>query len=292
MAFCGHTLRTFCCLLIAPLIALSSCTRSKHAPEIEDELILENIEEHRSEADLPHLHTPSKAQQALYQEARAALKDGEHTIALEALKNLSTTQTTSAPKRDGTLLYAELLEQRGQRKEAIELLEALIPQIPPSGDVFLVLARMQQAEGLLDDSERSLRDATRSAPELLRAWVALAQLLESNGRHDAAEEAMLHYEREVYRIGAQVEHGATLEQRLDAIAQFQVALPDPRISRILARALKNDAFDVQSAALGALERVGTENALVAVKTYRTNVSSAALQQRADQVLEAIHARYP
>lgn len=292
MRFRGNDLRTLCVLCCA-LFALSSCMRSKkHPPQIEDELIIENIEEHRSEADLPHLHTPSKTQQALYQEARTALKNGEDSIAFEALKNLSVTQTTSAPKRDGTLLYAGMLEQRGQRREAIELLEALIPQIPPSGDVFLVLARMQQAEGLLDDSERSLRDATRSAPELLRAWVALAQLLETNGRHDAAEDAMLHYEREVYRIGAQVEHGATLEQRLEAIAQFQVALPDPRISRILARALKNDAFDVQSAALGALERVGTDNALEAVENYRKNATSAALQKRADQVLEAINARHP
>lgn len=280
------------CATIACSIAMTfGCKRTELSPEVEEEPVIENIEEHRSEADLPHLYTPSRRQQALYQEALTALQEHEDARALQALQTLLQTQTISAPKRDGTLLYASMLEATGQRKAAIEVLEALIPEIPPSGDVFLVLARMQQAQGATEDAERSLRDATRSAPELLRAWIALAQLLEAQNRHDEADDAMLHYEREVYRIGAEVEHGATLEQRLEAISQFRVALPDPRISRILARALKNDAFDVQSAALSALEKVGTENAIDAVQTYRTHATSATLKDRATSVLEAIEARH-
>jgi|GEM_PF-5370075 len=277
--------------ILCSLVGVLGCKAKEHPAEVEEELTLETIKGHRSEADLPHLHTPSKRQQALYQEAMTALQDGDEAQALHALQRLRQTETISALKRDGTLLYATLLETRGQRDAAIAVLDELIPEIPPSGDVFLVLARMQLAQGDTDEAERSLRDATRSAPELLRAWVALAQLLEKQNRHDESDDAMLHYEREVYRIGAQVEHGATLEQRLDAIAQFRVALPDPRISRILARALKNDAFDVQSAALNALEKVGTENAIEAIEAYRTNATSQALRERAAAVLEAIRDRH-
>lgn len=288
----SRTYLRWCTLCIALLLSTTACKRSEHAPDIEDELVVDSIEEHRSEAELPQLQTATKAQRQLFRDAQVALQEGDEAHALDILQKLAESETSSAQRRDGVLLYATLLEAHGKHAEAIAVLEDLIAKIPPSGDVFLVLARLQQAQGALDEAERSLRDATRSAPELLRAWIALAQLLESQNQHDDAEDAMLHYEREVYRIGAQVEHGATLEERLEGIAQLRVALPDPRISRILARALKNDAFDVQSAALDALQHVGTDNAIEAVENYQQNASSSTLKRRAADVLKSIQQRHP
>lgn len=277
---------------LAALLATTACERSEHTPDVEEELVVDSIEAHRSEAELPQLQTASKTQRQLFRDAQVALQEGDEAQAFERLQQLADTGTSSAQRRDGMLLYATLLERRGHPDEAIVILTDLIAKIPPSGDVFFVLARLQQAQGELDDAERSLRDATRSSPELLRAWIALAQLQESRNQHADADDAMLHYEREIYRLGAQVEHGATLEERLEGIAQLRVALPDPRISRILSRALKNDAFDVQSAALDALEHVGTSNALEAVENYQKNASSSALKRRAKDVLERIQERHP
>lgn len=278
---------------IAPLFLVLACAGCKPSPpsiEDEDGAHREPIETHRSEAELPQFSSASRLQHQLFQEARAALQSGDEGAALRALQKLSETNTLSALKRDGLLLHASILERRGNITQAVTMLEELVPQIPPSGDVFLVLARLQHANGQLDEAERSLRDATRSSPELLRAWVALAQLLEEQNQHDAADDVMLHYEREVYRLGGEIERGDTLEQRLEAIAQLRIALPDPRVSRILARALKNDAFDVQSAALDALENVGTKNAIDTITAYRDNASTAKLRERADTVLEAIRER--
>lgn len=272
------------------MLVCTGCKTSTPSQKAEEALASEQTEVHRSEAELPQLSSPTKAQHTLYQEARAALQSDDEAGALKALQALYETETHSALKRDGLLLYASLLERRGQITEAVAMLEGLVPHIPPSGDVFLVLARLQQANGQLDEAERSLRDATRSSPELLRAWVALGQLLEEQNDQDAADDAMLHYEREVYRLGWKIERGDTLEQRLEAVAQLRIALPDPRVSRILARALKNDAFDVQSAALDALENVGTKNALDAIDEYRNNASTSKLRDRADAVLQAIRAR--
>lgn len=278
---------------LTPLTALCicfGCTPSDHASEIEERVAAERIETHRSEAELPQLIAPTDTQRTLFQEARTALRDGDTTTALKTLEALKNSDTLSALKRDGTLLYASLLESRGDRTKARETLETLVLNIPPSGDVFLVLGRLQQADGDLDEAERALRDATRSSPELLRAWIALAQLLENQGKHEAADNVMLHYERQVYRLGDAIERDTTLEKRLEAIAQLRIALPDPRVSRILASALKNDAFDVQSAALDALENVGTTNAIDAIRAYQESVTSAKLRDRADSVLKAIEAR--
>lgn len=286
----AFTWRWFSAAPLWVLLACAGCKASVSSPEIEAELTSERTEAPRSEAELPQLSSPGRTQQILFQDARTALQAGDETKALVALQKLADTETLSPLKRDGLLLYASILETRGQIGEALSVLEDLVSKIPPSGDVFLVLARLQQANGQLDEAERSLRDATRSSPELLRAWVALAQLLEGQNQHDAADDAMLHYEREVYRLGGEIERGATLEQRLEAIAQLRIALPDPRVSRILARALKNDAFDVQSAALDALENVGTKNALDSISAYRNNASTAKLRDRADAVLKAIDDR--
>lgn len=272
------------------ILACAGCKTSASSNEADDGVAHEPTETHQSVAELPQLSSASRLQHQLFQEARTALQAGDETTALQVLQTLSETETLSALKRDGLLLYASILERRGHITQAVSILEELVPKIPPSGDVFLVLARLQQANGQLDEAERSLRDATRSSPELLRAWVALAQLLEEQNQHDAADDIMLHYEREVYRLGGEIERGDTLEQRLEAIAQLRIALPDPRVSRILARALKNDAFDVQSAALDALENVGTKNAIDTISAYRDNASTAKLRERADTVLEAIRAR--
>lgn len=243
-----------------------------------------------SQAELPHFVPATPEQTDLLRDAQLALLNGNNEGAFEHLNVLRNTEALSLAKRDGVILYAELLEQRERLPEAVETLREFATKSPPSGDVFFVLARMHVRRGELAEAERALRDATRAAPELLRAWVALADVLEETGQRDQANEAMIRYEREVYRLGRIIERGGTLEERIDAIRQLRVALPDPRISRILAAALQNDAFEVQAAALDALAFVGSANAIPVVERYRAQAPSRALQERATEVLEAISAR--
>src|SRR5690625_4685544 len=86
--------------ILCSLVGVLGCKAKEHPAEVEEELTLETIKGHRSEADLPHLHTPSKRQQALYQEAMTALQDGDEAQALHALQRLRQTETISALKRD------------------------------------------------------------------------------------------------------------------------------------------------------------------------------------------------
>lgn len=284
--------RTPALLVLLSLTGLFACDKS--ADEERRRLVeRENVanEQRRvSQAELPHFIPPTENQQSLYNGARIALLAGNKEDAFVLLQQLRETSELSVVKRDGLLIYAELLEQRDRLPEAIALLRDFAPQIPPSGDVFFILARMHLRRGELVEAERALRDATRASPELLRAWVALAELLEERGQRDETDELMLRYEREVYRLGRTIERGSTLEERIQAIGQLRVALPDPRISRILASALQNDAFDVQRAALNALEFVGTANAVPAVESYLQRAPSSELKQRAQEVLEAVTKR--
>lgn len=238
-------------------------------------------------ADLPHWKRPAELQVELLQGARAALMNGNTEEAFDLLARLRTTDTISYELRDGTLLFAELLEARGRQSEALRVLSEFAMHIPPDGDVLYVLGRMYLRAGDLREAERALRDATRAAPELLRGWIALAELLEDTQRADEAEEIMVHYERHLYRLASMIERSSTQEERIAAIHQFRVALPDPRISRILARALRNDSIDVQHAALMALEHVGTKNAMAALEAYAASSPNAELRQRAQEIYQAL-----
>lgn len=241
-------------------------------------------------ADLPHWKRPTDVQVTLLDRAKTALLNHNPEEAIDQLTQLRATTTISLELRDGTLLYAELLEQRDRRTEAIRTLTDFAMSIPPDGDILYSLGRMELRAGNRVNAEAALRDATRAAPELLRSWLALAELLQESGRDDEANEIMIHYERELYRLGATIERSATQEARIAAIHQFRVALPDPRISRILANALRNDALDVQSAALMALDRVGTHNALPALDAYIAATPHSELQQRAASVRANVAAR--
>lgn len=279
-----------------PLVAvLSVTTFACDRPDVQEPQIIERenlaTQPRRvSQAELPHLIPATQDQQDLYNGARLALISGNQEDAFTLLQKLRETSELSSVKRDGVLIYAELLEQRDRLPEAVTLLRDFAAQIPPNGDVFFVLARMHLRRGEVAEAERALRDATRAAPELLRAWIALAELLEERGQRDEADEIMLRYEREVYRLGRVIERGATLEQRIAAIGQLRVAMPDPRISRLLAAALQNDAFDVQGAALSALEFVGTSNAVQAIENYIQRAPSSELQRRATDVLRTVSKR--
>lgn len=272
--------RTFA--LVIALVSASACSREpvEAAGDRRDD---SHVAKHRSQAELPHLVPPSKEQVELFSDAQLAMLNGNTEDAFAALEQLRLTDELSDLRRDGLLLYVELLEQRDRRGEAIALLSDFALHIPPNGDVFFVLGRLYARQGDLKNAERALRDATRAAPELLRAWLALAQMLQTTGRPLEADEVMIRYEREIYRLGRTIERSGTLEERVQAIRQFGVSLPDPRISRILARALQNDAIDVQVAALQALEQAGTSNALPALDAYIESAPNRELQSTAQNV---------
>lgn len=238
-------------------------------------------------ADLPHWKRPSTEQVEWLQAAKSALANGNTEEAFELLTRLRGTSTISLELRDGTLLYAELLEKRDRRSEALRALSELSMQVPPDGDVLYILGRMYQRAGNIPEAERALRDATRAAPELLRAWVALADLLHSTNREAEAEETLIHYERQLYRLANTIERSSTQEERVAAINQLRVALPDPRISRVLSKALRNDSLEVQRAALAALEKVGTSNAISALETFIAATPNPDMRRRAQEVLEKL-----
>lgn len=277
-------------LLCASLTVACTPKEAEQEPPTPEDHEAPTLKRRVSQADLPYYVPATDEQTDILRRAKIAWMSGNREDAFTFLQDLRQTEELSFAKRDGLLLYAELLEERDRLPEAIAALSDFATKSPPNGDVFFVLARMHLRRGELDDAERALRDATRASPELLRSWVALAELLEERGRRNEAEETMLRYEREVYRLGRIIERGSTLEERTAAIRQLRVALPDPRVSRILAAALQNDAFDVQGAALDALEFVGTANARNAVESYRQRAPSRELQERADRVLEAISSR--
>lgn len=273
--------------LVACLAGAVACSREpKEAPSER----VDGAPARRSQADLPHIEPPSAAQVELYADAQLALLNGNTEDAFSALEQLRLTDVLSDIRRDGLLVYVELLEQRDRRGEAIALLSDFALRVPPNGDVFFVLARLYAQQGDTANTERALRDTTRAAPELLRAWQALAQLLQSTGRPLEADEVMIRYEREIYRLGRQIERSGTLEERVRAIRQFGVALPDPRVSRILAKALQNDAIDVQIAALQALEQAGTANALPALDAYIAAAPNRELQTTAQNVRSVVERR--
>ena len=273
-------------LALATTLLVSACKRPTPVEEIDTH--------HRSSlADLPHWKQPTEDQVELLNSARAALLIGNTEEAFEQLGRLRATTNISLELRDGTLLYVEMLERRGREAEAIRVLDDFVMQIPPDGDAFFILGRMYQRAGDIAQAERALRDATRASPELLRAWIVLADLLDSTGRADEAKEIMVHYERQLFRLANAIERGATQEERVQAIHQLRVALPDPRISRVLAQALRNDALDVQNAALLALEKVGTANALPSLDAFIAATLNATLRDRAQEVRAIIQQRgYP
>lgn len=269
-------------VLTGILIAATFSACSERSPA--DEL---PITTRSSLADLPHWKRPSAEQVEWLQGAKSALANGNTEEAFELLTRLRGTSTISLELRDGTLLYAELLEKRDRRSEALRVLSELSMQAPPDGDVLYILGRMYQRAGNIPEAERALRDATRAAPELLRAWIALADLLHSTNREAEAEETLIHYERQLYRLANVIERSSTQEERVAAINQLRVALPDPRISRVLSKALRNDSLEVQRAALAALERVGTSNAVPALEAFIQATPNPDVRSRAQEVLERL-----
>ena len=243
-----------------------------------------------SEAVLPHYVPASQTQTELYERARAAWAAGDRGATLAAIEPLMQTPQASREKVYGAILYAELLALDGRAADAIALLDQVALETPPNGDVYFLMARVYLDSGQLEQAIEALRNATRAAPDLLRAWIALSALLAEGGATDEAEEIMIHYEREVYRLGHVLDSPAPVDEKLDVIAALHLAVPDPRISRILARTLNNDAIEVQRAALEALAEVGTRNAAPALQRMRESSSNVTLRARAQEVLEIVRTR--
>lgn len=272
--------------VVSTALVLSGCdarTRNEAVPTVEDR-------PGESLAVLPTFQAATNEQRNLLERARTELLQDRQEAAMTTLSDLVQTETLSRELRDGIVLYGDLLDESGQTADAIAFLEAASRELPPDGDVYFVLGRIYASEGLVEEGEEAFRHAVRADPSLLRAWVALARLLDASGRPDAAEEAMIHYEREVFRLGAELSGPGTIEDKLETIATLRVALPDPRVSRLLARALQSDALEVQRAALDALANVGTRNALDALDAYLAREPDPGLAERARVVREAISAR--
>lgn len=278
MSSCQHHIRWLS--LVAFLLALSAC-------ENRNELALPASFDDRAEAAGLHFEEASEPQRLALTRAKSLLEAGQRQAAQEQLEQLANSEPQSETRARAIVLFAETLAADGQSETGIEKLRELELISPPWGPLHFSLGRLYIRAGSRQLAETSFRNAIRADPTLLRAYVGLASLLDEDGQSEQANLVMLNYERELYRLAERLHGSTSVSERLQLIEVLSQATPDPRISRILARALTSDSQRVQFAALDALDVIGTDNALRALRALRETTGDPIVQSRALDVAENI-----
>lgn len=281
MASCCHHIRRL--LLVAFVLSLGAC-------ENRNELALPASFDERAESAGLHFDESTELQRIALTRSEALLDAGQRQAAQEQLAQLADSEPQSQARARAIVLFAETLAADGQSESGIERLLELETISPPWGPLYFSLGRLYIRSGDRQLAERSFRDAIRADPTLLRAYVGLASLLDEDGHPDQANLVMLNYERELYRLAQRLQGSTSVSERLQLIEVLSQATPDPRISRILANSLTSDSQRVQFAALDALDGIGTDNALTALRALRESTGDPVLQGRALDVAQHITER--
>ncbi len=269
--------RLIVCLLLA-MLAGNGC---KSTEEVASGI--------RGVAPVPGATFPeaTNEQETLYEQALAMWPRGDTAELRQLLQTIENSEPGSQTRANAIILHAELERRDGEYRNALARLERLQRRSPAMGQLSFSLGGLYQHANRPMAAEEAFRDAFRETPSLLRAYVALGALLEENGREDDAYQVMIAYERQIQALGRKATGDLPIRDKLAAIDAMRLGVPDPRVSRNLVRALRDDAWSVQRAALDALAEVGTTNALGALESFAEDSGNATLARRAAEVANIV-----
>jgi tetratricopeptide (TPR) repeat protein len=245
-----------------------------------------NFDEQREASGL-HFDQGTARQRAALERAKELLEAGNRQRTQEQLEELARSPQQSEVRARGIVLLAETLAADGDSEAAIEQLRDLEEISPPWGPLYFSLGRIYLKSGNRDAAERAFRDAIRADSTLLRAYVGLASILSEAGRQDEADIVMLKYEREIYRLGRVLKSSSSVNERIELVEVLSQATRDPRVSRVVSQALDSDSREVQLAALEALKKVGTDNAVPALEALIEEAPESRVSDQAREVLRSI-----
>jgi tetratricopeptide (TPR) repeat protein len=273
-------------MLLVTLLALTTMGGCDSNDDLERPT---NFDEQREASGL-HFEPGTSRQRAALERAKELLDSGNRQRTREQLQELAKSPQQSEIRARGIVLLAETLAADGESEVAIEALRDLEEISPPWGPLYFSLGRIYLKNGNRDAAERAFRDAIRADSTLLRAYVGLASILSEAGRQDEADIIMLKYEREIYRLGRVLKSSSSVNERIELIHILSQATRDPRVSRVVSHALDSDSREVKLAALEALKKVGTDNAIPALEALIDESADSRVGNEAQTVLRSIQTR--
>ncbi|MFT4704178.1 MAG: tetratricopeptide (TPR) repeat protein [Bradymonadia bacterium] len=160
---------------------------------------------------------------------------------------------------------AESAEEAGDSVAALEILEQLVIEAPPSAEVSFAIGRIASRAGDMEEAANHFERATRIDPNALSAPLALWLVYRTLGQSAEAQVVRLQVERRAHRLGEMLVGDSSEAEKLAAISGLNVEVPNLHAARALTRALDTDAFRVRVAALEALEQVAVPQAVSPIR---------------------------
>lgn len=232
----------------------------------------------------------SEGQNELFELAADAMRAGRQDAAITALLTLSETTEPSEVRGRGMLLLAAVYLEQERHDQVMRVLNSLRASAPPMAQLEYMLGLSHEGMQDIPAATTSLRNATRVDPSYLPPYIELARILQENDRSADAEEIGILFERQVARMGEELDSAASRTEKQTVLERLAELQPDERVSRAAARGVDDDDEQVALYALAALVQVGTPSAIPTLRTIVENPRNADLAQLATVAVEYIETR--
>jgi len=232
----------------------------------------------------------SEGQNELFELAADAMRAGRQDAAITALLTLSETTEPSEVRGRGMLLLAAVYLEQERHDQVMRVLNSLRASAPPMAQLEYMLGLSHEGMRDIPAATTSLRNATRIDSAYLPPYIELARVFQEHDRPADAEEISILFERQVARMGEELDSAASRAEKQTVLERLAEVQPDERVSRAAARGVDDDDEQVALYALAALVQIGTPSAVPALRTIVENPRNADHAQLATVALEYIEAR--
>lgn len=232
----------------------------------------------------------SERQNELFGLAADALRAGRQDAAITALLTLGETTEPSEVRGRGMLLLAAIYLEQERHDQVLRVLNELRTTAPPMAQLEYMLGLSQEGMGDIPAATTSLRNATRIDSSYLPPYIELARVFQEHDRGSDAEEINLLFERQVARMGEELDSAAAPAQKQAVLERLAEVQPDERVSRAAARGVDDEDNQVALYAIAALVQIGTPSAIPTLQAVVENPRNAELAQLATVAMEYIQER--
>jgi hypothetical protein len=229
-------------------------------------------------------------QEELFAYAADALRAGSTDAGITALLTLGETPEPSETRARGMLVLSAVYADQGRHMEAVQVLEALRPATPPMAQLEFMIGLSQLESGDVSAAMVSLRTAMRIDSAYLPPYAELARVYRDHQRPADADEVLLLLERQLLRMGEQLDAALLPDEKVEILERVSEAQPGQHASQTAARALDDDDAQVVLLAAAALSRIGTAHALEALRAVVTEARTPEIVEMAAAAIAAIESR--
>jgi hypothetical protein len=231
-----------------------------------------------------------EGQNELFELAADAMRAGRQDAAITALLTLSETAEPSEVRGRGMLLLAAIYLEQERHDQVMRVLSDLRASAPPMAQLEYMLGLSHEGMGDIPAATTSLRNATRIDSAYLPPYIELIRVFQEHDRPADAEEISILFERQVARMGEELDSSAPKAQKQAVLERLAEVQPDERVSRAAARGVDDEDDQVALYALAALVQIGTPSAIPTLRAIVENPRSADHAQLATVAMEYIETR--